>query len=209
MGTGDRVFGVPDYAGQPGTGLANYVILSIWQPMPAGLDFVETATLPMVVEMAALGLDLLGPFASPTLLVNGGGTVMGFTAVQIALTGGARVSATAGETFTGRLSKLGADVTLHGEGMVERVRTLVGGASDLVLHAALAPGMLPELVRIVDGNPLRVMSIGDLDKGGLGVRTSKPGAGSGAAPRRARSLREACRGEPFQRARGPHLHHGE
>lgn len=56
--------------------------------------------------------------------------------------------------------------------MVERVREAAGGAPDVVLHTALAPGVLLDLIKIVDGDPKRVMSITDFDEGGLGVRTT-------------------------------------
>ena len=169
---GDRVFGVSDYLGCSSAGMADHAVLAVWEPVPDGLDLLEAAALPMAVETAVRSLDLLGVSSGQTLLVNGGGTMVGFAAVQIALMRGARVIATAGDTFAGRLRDLGAEVTLYGEGMVERVRALAGGAPDLVLHTALAAGVLPELVRIVDGDPWRVMSITDFDEGGLGVRTT-------------------------------------
>ncbi len=65
--------------------------------------------------------------------------------------------------------------------MVERVRDIAGGAPDLVLHTALVPGVLPDLVRIVDGDPARIMSVSDFDEEGLGVRTT--GREPGLVPR--------------------------
>ena len=94
---------------------------------------------------------------------------------------GAHVVATAGETFAGRLRDLGAEVTSYGDGIVERVRDVTGGAPDLILHTALAPGVLPDLVRIVDGEADRVMSVSDFDEEGLGVRTT--GREPGLVPR--------------------------
>ena len=169
---GDLVFGVPDFMGYPTAGASEYAILGGGAPVPDGLDLVDAAALPMAVETAVRGLDLGCLTAGQTLVVNGGGTMVGFAAVQIARMRGARVIATAGETFAGRLRALGAEVTPYGAGMVERVRDLVGGAPDLVLHTALAPGALPDLIAIVDGDPRRVMSIADFDEGGLGVRTT-------------------------------------
>ena len=157
-------------------GVSAYVgdgqILAVWEPVPEGLDLEAAAALPMVVETAVRSLDLLGVSANQTILVNGGGTMTGFAAVQMALMRGAQVIATAGETFAGRLHDLGAKVTPYGEGMVERVRDIAGGAPDLVLHTALAPRVLPDLIEIVDGDPARVMSISDFDEAGLGVRTT-------------------------------------
>ena len=172
VGIGDCVFGVPDFMGYPSAGAAEYAVLSAWELVPEGLGLLEAAALPMVVETAFRGLDLLGLSTGQTILINGGGTMVGFAAVQIALLRGAHVIATAGQTFAGRLRDLGAEVTSYGDGMVERVREIAGGAPDLVLHAALAPGVLPDLIRIVDGDPNRVMSVSDFDEGGLGVRTT-------------------------------------
>ena len=119
--------------------------------------------------------------------------MVGFAAVQVSLERGARVIATAGETFAGRLRDLGAQVTSYGEGMVGRVREIAGGAPDLVLHTAQVKGVLPDLIQIVDGDPRRVMSIGDADEGQarrayLGERTGSGGHATMRLP-----LRAACR----------------
>ena len=169
---GDLAFGVPDYIGYPSAGAAEFAILAVFVPVPKGLDLTEAAALPMAVETAVRSLDLLGLSSGQTILINGGGTMVGFAAVQIALMRGAHVIATAGDTFADRLRDLGAKVTPYGDGMVERVREIAGGAPDLVLHTALAPGVLPDLIKIVDGVPDRVMSITDFDEAGLGVRTT-------------------------------------
>ena len=169
---GDRVFGVPDYIGYPSGGAAEYAILKVFLPIPEGLDLTEAAALPMAVETAARSIDLLGVVAGQTLMVNGGGTMTGFAAVQIALLRGAHVIASAGETFAGRLRELGAKVTPYGDGMVERVRELAGGAPDFALHTAQVKGTLPDLVKIVGGDPKRVLSFADFDEDGIGVRTT-------------------------------------
>jgi NADPH:quinone reductase-like Zn-dependent oxidoreductase len=178
---GDLLFGVPDYIGQPTAGAAECAILKVFVPIPEGLDPTEAAALPMAVETAARSIDLLGLTAGQTLMVNGGGTMTGFAAVQIALLRGAHVIATAGETFAGRLRELGAKVTPYGEGMVERVRELAGGAPDFALHTAQVKGTLPDLVKIVGGDPKRVLSFADFDEDGIGVRTT--GREKGASPR--------------------------
>jgi len=169
---GDLVFGVPDYMGYPTGGAAEYVILKVFLRIPEGLDVNEAAALPMAVETAGRSIDLLPLTAGQTLMVNGGGTMTGFAAVQIALLRGANVIASAGETFADRLREIGAKVTPYGEGMVERVRELAGGAPDFALHTAQVKGTLPDLVKIVDGDPKRVFSFADRDEEGIGVRTA-------------------------------------
>jgi NADPH:quinone reductase-like Zn-dependent oxidoreductase len=169
---GDHVFGVPDYMGYSTCGAAGYAILKVFLPIPKGLDIMQAAALPMVVETAARSIDLLPLTAGQTLMVNGGGTMTGFAAVQIALLRGAHVIASVGDTFAGRLRELGAKVTPYGDGMVERVRALAGGAPDFALHTAQVKGTLPDLVKIVDGDPKRVFSFADRDEEGIGVRTA-------------------------------------
>jgi NADPH:quinone reductase-like Zn-dependent oxidoreductase len=169
---GDLVFGVPDYIGYATCGAAEYAVLKVFVPVPEGLGLIEAAALPMAVETAARSVDLLGVTAGQTLMVNGGGTMTGFAAVQIALLRGVDVIASAGETFAARLRELGAKVTPYGEGMVERVRDLAGGAADFALHTAQVKGTLPDLVKIVGGDPKRVLSFADFDEEGIGVRTT-------------------------------------
>ena len=186
---GDRVVGAAAYADYPCAGASDDAVLDHWAPAPAGLDMIQAAALPMAVETAYRYIAWLGVSEGQTLLVSGGGTVIGFAAVQIALLLGARVIATAGETYAGRLRALGALVTHHGEGMVERVREIVGGAPDLVFDAApvnlqpaLAPpgGLLPDLVAIAGGDPRRVITCGDFAGAArLGVRMGMGEAGTG------------------------------
>ena len=83
------------------------------------------------------------------------------------------VIATAGDTFAGRLRALGATVTAYGEGMVQRVREIVGGAPDLILDTGPVSGVLPDLVIIAGGDPRRVFTISDhAEAAKLGVRNS-------------------------------------
>ena len=175
---GDRVFGVPDYMGQPTGGAAEYAVLAVFLPVPEGLEMAEAAALPMATETAARTIDLLPLAAGQTVMINGGGTMTGFAAVQIALLRGARVIASAGETFAERLRGLGAEVTPYGEGMVERVRELAGGSPDFAVHTAQVKGTLPDLAKIVGGDPKKVYSFADRDEENLGVRTAWREGGS-------------------------------
>jgi len=172
VSVGDHVFGVPDYRGYPTAGASEFAVLKVWVSVPNGLSLEHAACLPMAVETATRSIDLLGLSKGQTIMVNGGGTMTGFAAVQIALLRGAHVIASAGETYADRLRALGARVTSYGDGMVERVRELAGGAPDFALHTARVDGVLPDLIKIVDGDAQRVMSFSDFDKDGLGVRTT-------------------------------------
>ena len=173
VGVGDHVLGMADYAGCSSAGAADYAIMNHWTRVPAGLGLPDAAALPMAVETAFRSLGNLGVSAEHTLLIHGAGTTVGFAAVQIALMRGARVIATAGETFADRLRAFGAKVTSYGDGMVDRVVNIAGGAPDLVLDTAPPSGVLPDLIRIARGDPRRVLTITDFEAASrLGARSS-------------------------------------
>ncbi|HZP50748.1 NADP-dependent oxidoreductase [Actinocrinis sp.] len=175
VGVGDVVFGTADFLGQPSAGAADVAILNNWFPLPAGLDPVQSATLPMVVQTAAWTLELMDLRPGATLLVHGAGGMVGYAAVQIALRHGARVIATAGPTFTADLEGFGARVTTYGEGMPARVRALTGGHDvDLVLDTPRpSPGTLPDLIALAGGDPRRVVTISNHEEArSLGARVN-------------------------------------
>jgi NADPH:quinone reductase-like Zn-dependent oxidoreductase len=171
VAVGDLVLGTADYAACPSAGAADQAIMDRWTPVPAGLDLVPAAALPMAVDTASWHLARLGVAAGHTLLVSGAGTTVGFAAAQMGLLQGARVVATAGETYAGRLWALGATVTPYGDGLAERVTEAAGGPVDLVLDTAPPSGVLPDLVKAAGGDPRRVLTISDFEAAAeLGVR---------------------------------------
>ncbi|OJV81229.1 MAG: alcohol dehydrogenase [Cellulomonas sp. 73-92] len=164
VGLGDLVFGVSQYAAQPSAGAADHALLTLWFAVPAGLDAVHAAVLPMVVQTAHWTLDLMDVRPGETVLVHGAGGMVGYAAVQIALRRGARVIATAGPTFAPDLAALGAIVTQYGEGMVDRVRSLAEGPVDHVLDVSRPnAGAVAALVEIA-GDPRRVVTISNHDE---------------------------------------------
>lgn len=168
---GDAVLGAAEFAEGHSAGASERAVMDHWARIPAGLDLVQAAALPMAVETAYRSVESLAVRAEHTVLVHGAGTMVGFAAVQIALMRGARVIATAGDTYADRLRARGAAVTSYGDGMVERVTGLAGQPVDLVLDTAPVSGVLPDLVRIADGDPRRVLTIVDFAAAAeLGVR---------------------------------------
>ncbi|AYG03845.1 NADP-dependent oxidoreductase [Gryllotalpicola protaetiae] len=157
---GDVVFGSADLS-LPSAGVAELAILNHWAAVPTGLDPVQAATLPMVAITTAWTLDVLDLQPGTTLLVNGAGGMVGYAMVQIALRRGLKVIATAGPAFTRDLEAFGAQVTAYGDGIVERVRAITGGAGvDFVLDASRAnSGSLGDFVALTGGDPQRVMTI--------------------------------------------------
>ena len=178
VAVGDDVLGVPAYQDYPSAGAAEQAVLSVWTPVPAGLDLLDAAALPMAIETPHRCLDILGVAAGHTLFVYGAGTMIGFAAVQMARLRGARVIAAAGDTFAQRLRALGAEVTAYGEGMVERVRDLAGGAPDLIFDAGPISDVLPSLVSIADGDAHRIVTVSNHGAAAdtLGVRNSFEGS---------------------------------
>ncbi|WP_347555667.1 NADP-dependent oxidoreductase [Robbsia sp. KACC 23696] len=178
VNVGDAVFGPADFRNYPTAGAADYAILYHWSALPDALSHINAAALPMVVETAARYLAWSGLQAGQTVLINGAGTMVGFAAVQMALKLGARVIASAGETFGPSLRSMGAVVVAHGAGMVERVRALDGYTPDVLVDAAPVnlkagtPSALPDLIAIADGDVARVITITDFEGAAkTGVRT--------------------------------------
>ena len=168
---GDPVFGPAPFRG-PTAGASQQALLNIWFRRPPGLDAINAAALPMAVETAYRGLHELGVRTGTTVLVNGAGTTVGYAAVQIAVQKGARVIATAGETYADALRAVGAEVTTYGDGMAERVRAIAGGPVELVLDAAPVSNALPSLVGTVRA-PEDVLTLSDFAAAEkLGVRVS-------------------------------------
>lgn len=175
VAVGDVVFGTADFVGQPSAGVAEYAILNSWFRVPEGLEAAQAATLPMVVQTAAWTLDLLNLSSGDAVLVHGAGGMVGYAAVQIALSRGLTVMATAGSTFAKDLEGFGARVTSYGDGMVGRVRELTGGKDvDAVFDAARpGPGAMAGLIELAGGDPRRVVTIGNHDEArSLGARVN-------------------------------------
>ena len=126
--------------------------------------------------LIALGHDHPSPFqaeqhrpvplgAGTTVLVNGAAGGVGHVAVQLAKWRGARVIAVASGPHESFLRDLGVDEFIdYTENRPEEV------AHDVDLVLDTVGGALPDLIRIVDGNPKRVLSIADREGPQLGVR---------------------------------------
>ena len=150
---GDAVFGPTS------GGAADFALLSDYAKVPAALDFVQAAALPVAVETAVRGLDLLGVASGMTLLINGGAGAVGTVATQLAVARGATVIVTASEGNFDRLRGYGAEVTGYEDGLGERVAALADGGVDRVYD--MGPGgALPTLVAIA-GDPSHVLTISD------------------------------------------------
>lgn len=123
-----------------GGGYAEYVAVPAPQclPLPGGLDMLEAAALPetcFTVWTNVFDRGRLQP--GETLLVHGGASGIGTTAIQLASALGARVFATAGsEEKCGLCRELGAELAINyrEQDFVEVCREATGGQGvDLIL----------------------------------------------------------------------------
>ncbi|HET9103016.1 MAG TPA: NADP-dependent oxidoreductase [Solirubrobacteraceae bacterium] len=142
---GDRVFGHVR-----GTGGAELAVLHSWAPIPESLSAVEAASLPVAVETATRGLDLLGVAAGDTVLIDGAAGGVGTAAVQLARARGARVIGTASAPNHDYLRSLGAEPVVYGDGVADRVRALAPGGADAAFDVA-GGGQLPALIELAGG----------------------------------------------------------
>jgi NADPH:quinone reductase-like Zn-dependent oxidoreductase len=155
---GEAVFG----GAAGGGGAAELALVENYARVPDSLDFVGAAALPVAVETAVRTLDVLGVTGGQTVLINGASGSVGLAAVQFARARGAHVIGTASEANQDYVREFGAEPTTYGDGLVERVRALVGGPDGVVDRAldAAGGGALPALVELT-GSPEHVVTIAD------------------------------------------------
>ncbi|MDP1670722.1 MAG: NAD(P)H-quinone oxidoreductase, partial [Alphaproteobacteria bacterium] len=123
-----------------GGGYAQYCVAPAGQclPVPAGMDMIAAAAIPETFFTVWTNLfDGAHLQAGESLLVHGGSSGIGTTAIQIARAFGARVFATAGsEAKCNVCMQLGAEraINYRTEDFAEVVKQLTGGAGvDIVL----------------------------------------------------------------------------
>lgn len=116
-----------------GGGYAEYCVAPTPQclPIPRGLDFVAAAAIPETYFTVWTNVFQRGRLAAgESLLVHGGSSGIGTTAIQLARARGARVFATAGSAEKcAACERLGAEraIDYHAEDFVAIARELTGG----------------------------------------------------------------------------------
>lgn len=127
----------------PGGGYASYAIAHEGSalPIPKGLSLTEAAALPETVFTVWANVFEAGALKrGETLLVHGGASGIGTTAIQMAKAHGARVIATAGDAAKVKLcEKLGADVAINYR--TDDFETVVrySGGADVILDMVGGP----------------------------------------------------------------------
>lgn len=132
--------GDPVCALVPGGGYAEYAVAdaSTCLPVPGGLSFVEAAALPETFFTVWSNLfDRAGLKSGESVLVHGGSSGIGTTAIQLAKAFGATVFTTAGNEEKRKVCRdLGADLAINynEEDFVEACRDATGGKGvDVIL----------------------------------------------------------------------------
>jgi NADPH2:quinone reductase len=157
---GDRVTALV-----PGGGYAEYCLADHRNvlPVPSGLSLAEAAAIPETFFTVWTNVFDLGRLASgDTLLVHGGASGIGTTAIQLGKAFGATVIVTAGtDEKCAACTKLGADLAINyrNEDFVAAVKAFAGGA-DVILdmvggdyvshnyHAAAEDGRIVQIAML-------------------------------------------------------------
>nr|WP_294690428.1 NADP-dependent oxidoreductase [uncultured Friedmanniella sp.] len=180
---GDDVFGL-------GRGThAELAVLTAWAAKPASVDWSVAAAAGIATETAIRGLNLLGVGPGSTVFVDGGAGGVGAVAVQVAVSRGATVVASAGEDNQGYLREIGAIAIRSGDGLADRVRAAAPSGLDGVFDVVgkTPPSVLVSLV----ADPSRVVTIANFDAADSGIRLTTGGGDPVAAMAEAARLLES------------------
>ena len=149
-----------------GGGYAEYCVVPIGQclPIPKGWSLLEAASLPETF-FTVFGnvFDRAKLAAGESLLVQGGSSGIGVTAIQMATALGHRVFATAGTDDKCRACEsLGAErgINYRSEDFVEVVKSLTGGkGANVVLDMVAGPYVNRELQCLADDGRLVIIAL--------------------------------------------------
>lgn len=168
VGPGVTEFAVGDEvcALLPGGGYAERAVASVGRvlPVPSGVGLVEAAGLPETVCTVWSNVFMLaGLRPGETLLVHGGASGIGTTAIQLAVATGARAVATAGsQAKVQRCLELGATAAAvyTSEDFVEVCRTATDGhGADVILDLVGAAYLDRNLDALATGGRLAVIGM--------------------------------------------------
>jgi NADPH2:quinone reductase len=99
-------------------------------PKPSSLSFVEASGLMLTGVTAVHALTVTAVTKGDTVVLHGASGGVGLMAVQLAVSAGAHVIATAGVSGHAYLSKLGAEPVTYGDGLAGRIRALAPDGVD-------------------------------------------------------------------------------
>jgi NADPH:quinone reductase-like Zn-dependent oxidoreductase len=170
VAVGDRVFGLASGA------YAEHAVLRAWARTPHGVDDAVAAASGVAGETSVRGLDLLALAAGDTVFIAGGSGGVGTAAVQVALSRGLRVIASAGAGSQDYLRDLGATPVRYVKDLVDQVRAAAGRGQVDGIFDVVGKTPVEDLLALV-AEPASVVSIANFQAGGAGIRVSSGGHG--------------------------------
>jgi NADPH2:quinone reductase len=147
---------------------------------PESMSFDEAGGLMLTGVTAVHALRVSNVIAGDTVLMNGGAGGVGLMAIQLAVTDGARVIATAGKAQHDLLRSLGAEPVVYGEGLLERVKALAPEGVDAALDFVGTDEALDVSTALVEDRSRIVTIVSSPRAGELGIKAI--GGGPGADP---------------------------
>jgi NADPH2:quinone reductase len=158
-------------------------------PKPAAMSWEEAGGLMLAGATATHAVIATGVGAGDTVLVHAAAGGVGLMVVQLAIARGASVIATASERNHEYLRELGAEPTIYGVGLAERVRALAPGGVDAAIDCVGTDEAVDVSLELVADRE-RIASIAAFARGieaGIKLLGGGPGADPGT------ELREAAR----------------
>lgn len=151
---GDAVFGNPSAGG-----FVEYTLLPVATAAhkPAGVSFVDAATLPVAAATAYDGVHQLGLPPGATLLVTGAGGGVGVAAIQIGRHQGLRVVGTASAGKKAYVESFGAVHVTSGDGVADRIAAVAPDGVDAIFdlvggaHLEAVAGLLSDRSKLITG----------------------------------------------------------
>lgn len=168
---GDEVFGTGSHTH------AEFAVLNAWAPKPSSVDWAVAAAAGVAGETSERMLRLLG-ITEGTVFVDGGAGGVGAVAVQLAVSRGLTVVASAGPGNQDYLREIGATPVVYGDGMIDRVDVAAPGGVDGVLDV-VGKTSVEDLMGLVP-EPGRVVTIANFGAGKAGAQVT--GGGADARP---------------------------
>jgi NADPH2:quinone reductase len=183
IGVGDEVIA---YRIEGGYASEVLVPASAVLPKPSTLSFEEASGLMLAGATAVHALTVIGVTDGDTVVIHGASGGVGLLAVQLAVSAGVRVIATAGEGRHAYLRELGAEPVTYGAGVADRIRARAAKV-DAAIDCVGTDEALDVSVQLV-ADRARIVTIAGFARGAdLGIRMigGAPGADAGVEIRAA------------------------
>jgi NADPH:quinone reductase-like Zn-dependent oxidoreductase len=175
-----------------GAGVENVAVgdeVIVYPVAAAYADYVTAPASSLIAKPEGLGWEQAGVRAGDSVLVHGGAGGVGLMAVQLAVSLGASVVATAAERNHDLLRELGATPVVYGDGLADRVRSSAPDGVDAAIDTVGTDEALEVSLELVP-DPSRIASITGSDRRvGTGIKLLGYGPGQDAGTEYRSSVR--------------------